>query len=288
MPAPAGRRRFTRVLGGTRRTRKVPPGFIFRIGAVLAVAGAAVAGIGPLLAVAAGVGTAAVRMRRSRRDRERAAECVALAEGLDTVVGELRVGAHPSAAAAAAADAMCDMPNGRYGNSPPTRNPAGIADRVEPGRLGPSAEPVGRARGAATRAFAVCSARSRLGGSAAAGLRDPNAVIATELSRIADAWDVADRHGLALADLLAAARADLLSRRRFRDRTVAVLAGARATATVLAGLPLLGIALGQLLGAAPLRVLLTPGLGTILLPLGTALICAGLLWTDTITRRVMT
>ncbi|RDI47078.1 type II secretion system F family protein [Nocardia mexicana] len=249
LPAPAGRRRFARLLGGARRTRKVPLRIVIRVGVGLAVAGAAVLGIGPLLAVAAVVGTAVVRMRCVRRDRGRAAECVALEEGLDTVVGELRVGAHPSAAAATAA---------------------------------------GEISGAAARAFAVCSARSRLGGSAAAGLRDPDAVIATELARIADAWEVAEQHGLALADLLAAARADLVSRRRFRDRTVAALSGARATAAVLAGLPLLGIALGHLLGAAPLRVLLAPGLGTVLLPLGTALISAGLLWTDTITRRVLT
>ncbi|GAB2717489.1 type II secretion system F family protein [Nocardia thraciensis] len=249
LPAPAGRRRFVRVLGRARAARKVPLRFVIRAGVALVVVGAAVLGVGPLLAVAAAVGTVVVRMRRVGRDRGRAAERVALEEGLDTVVGELRVGAHPSAAAAAAA---------------------------------------GEISGAAARAFAVCSARSRLGGSAAAGLRDTDAVIAIELSRIADAWEVAEKHGLALADLLAAARADLLSRRRFRDRTVAALAGARATAAVLAGLPLLGIALGQLLGAAPLRVLLTPGLGTILLPLGTALISAGLLWTDEITRRVLT
>jgi tight adherence protein B len=168
-------------------------------------------------------------------------------DALEAVIGELRVGAHPSVAAEVAAQ---------------------------------------EARGEAARAFAVSAARSRLGGSGADGLRDPDSIVDTELARIADAWQVAEHYGLALAELLSAARADLLGRIRFRTRTTAALAGARATAAVLAGLPLLGIGLGQLMGAAPLHVLLSPGLGTVLLPLGAALACIGLLWTDAITRKV--
>jgi len=56
----------------------------------------------------------------------------------------------------------------------------------------------------------------------------------------------------------------------------------------LAGLPVLGVALGQLMGADPLRILLGGGLGGILLLIGTALGCAGLLWTDAITGKVTT
>ncbi|WP_324194106.1 type II secretion system F family protein [Nocardia blacklockiae] len=221
---------------------------VFRAVVASAVAGTAVVGAGPFLAAVIVVGTVVVRKRQRAGDRVRDDECAALAAGLETVVGELRVGAHPSVAAATAASDL---------------------------------------EGAAARAFAVCSARSRLGGSAADGLRAPESVIATELAHVAAAWQVAEQHGLALADLLATMRADLLSRKRFRDRTIAALAGPRATATVLAALPLLGIALGQLLGATPLRILLTPGPGAVLLPLGTALISAGLLWTDTITRKVL-
>ncbi|MGB2720736.1 MAG: secretion protein F, partial [Rhodococcus sp. (in: high G+C Gram-positive bacteria)] len=109
-----------------------------------------------------------------------------------------------------------------------------------------------------------------------------------ELARLAAAWRVADEHGLALAELLDAVREDMLGRRRFRERTDASLAGARATALVLAGLPILGVALGQLMGANPLQILLGGGLGGMLLLIGTALGCAGLLWTDAITGKVTT
>ncbi|MEV5838321.1 type II secretion system F family protein [Nocardia sp. NPDC052112] len=192
-------------------------------------------------------GTVGIRVRQASRDRRRNAECAYLLDALEAVIGELRVGAHPSAAAEVAAQ---------------------------------------EARGEAAHAFAVGAARSRLGGSGADGMRDPGSIVEAELARIADAWQVAEHHGLALAELLSAARADLLGRIRFRNRTTAALAGARATAAVLAGLPLLGIGLGQLMGAAPLHVLLSPGAGTVLLPLGAALVSTGLLWTDAITRKV--
>jgi tight adherence protein B len=89
-----------------------------------------------------------------------------------------------------------------------------------------------------------------------------------------------------LAELLEAARRDLLARIRFGSRVDSALAGARATAAVLAALPILGIGLGQLMGATPVRVLLGGGAGAALLVVGTGLACAGLLWSDAITRRV--
>ncbi|MFD4357425.1 type II secretion system F family protein [Nocardia sp. NPDC058519] len=188
----------------------------------------------------------AARKRRGRGDRERRRECGHLLAGLEAVVGELRVGAHPSAAAESAA---------------------------------------GESRGEAARVLAISAGRSRLGGSGADAWVQPDSIVAEELSRVAAAWRVAEEHGLALAELLSATRSDLLGRIRFRDRTEAALAGARASATVLAGLPLVGIGLGQLMGAAPLTILFTTSAGELLLPLGAALACCGLLWTDVITRK---
>ncbi|MFE7801721.1 type II secretion system F family protein [Nocardia sp. NPDC057440] len=247
-PAPRARRRIVNLFVPSCGIRKPQRSSLFRVGIGIGVAATAVAGIGPLIAAALVTGTVGIRLRRARHDRLRNAECAYLLDAVEAVIGELRVGAHPSAATAVAAH---------------------------------------ESRGEAARAFAVSAARSRLGGSGAEGLRHPDSVVAPELAGIADAWRVAEHHGLALAELLSAARADLQGRIRFRGRTAAALAGARATAAVLAGLPLLGLALGQLMGAAPLRVLLTSAAGAVLLPLGTGLACAGLLWTDAITRKVL-
>ncbi|WP_067820473.1 type II secretion system F family protein [Nocardia inohanensis] len=248
LPAPAARRRFDAVFRTRRRVRKPRIGRTIRLAACLAPVAVIVLGVGPMLAAVCLAGTFGLRRRRSTREQHRADGCAQLLEGLETVIGELRIGAHPSAAAAIAAR---------------------------------------ETKGEVAHAFAVSAARSRLGGSGADGLRQSEAAVSQELSRIADAWQVAEEHGLALAELLSAARLDLLGRRRFRDRTRAALAGARATAAVLALLPLLGIGLGQLMGAAPLHILFAAPAGTVLLPLGAALSCAGLLWTDAITERVL-
>jgi len=246
-PASASRRRFTALFIAP---PSVSSGRVVRIaGLGMAAAVLVGTGVGPLVAAVLSTATVIIRTRRARRDREQSTESSRLLDALEAVVGELRVGAHPSAAAEVAA-----------------RESGG---------------------GAAARAFAVSAARSRLGGSGAAGLRDADSVIGIELGRIADAWQVAESHGLALAELLSAARTDLAGRLRFRHRSAAAMAGARATAAVLSGLPLLGLALGQLMGADPLRVLLTTAAGDVLLPLGVALVCAGLLWTDAITRKVL-
>jgi tight adherence protein B len=65
------------------------------------------------------------------------------------------------------------------------------------------------------------------------------------------------------------------------------MAGARATSGVLAVLPVLGIGLGQMIGAEPVRFLFGGGVGGWLLVIGVALSCAGLLWSDRITSGVL-
>lgn len=217
----------------------------------------------PTAGMAAGivVATAAHRSRRARRARRRASEVTALLAGLEVAVADLRVGAHPESACLAAADESAGSAAGSSGT--------------------------------AAAAFRSAAATARLGGSAAQGLltgthrdRSDGGGVGADLDRIAAAWRIAERHGIALADLLDAARVDLLGRIRFRSRVESGMAGARATAIVLAGLPVLGIALGQMMGAGPVRVLLSGGLGGVLLVVGTALGCAGLAWSDRITRQV--
>ncbi|MGW0179420.1 type II secretion system F family protein [Nocardia sp. NPDC003345] len=248
LPTAAGRRRFAGVFAVRSARRPLPVRVPMRAATALGCAAAFGFGSGGLMAALLVAATVTTRVRRTRAARLHRAECGHLLDGLEAVIAELRVGAHPGAAAAAAA-----------------RETTGIA----------------------ASAFAVGAARSRLGGSGAEGLLRPGSAIGPELARVADAWRVAERYGLALAELLAATRADLAARIAFRSRTDAALAGARATAAILAVLPVLGIGLGQLMGADPLRVLLFSSMGTYLLPLGTGLACAGLLWADEITRRVV-
>ncbi|GED96560.1 type II secretion system F family protein [Gordonia crocea] len=130
------------------------------------------------------------------------------------------------------------------------------------------------------RDLEVLAARVRLGGEAGASG-------AGEARRIAALWTVAAHHGLPLGELVAASRTDLSARLRFAAHTRAGLAGPRATARVLAVLPMFGLLLGQGIGADPLRVLLAPGAGSVLLVLGTGLAAVGVVWSERIVERVL-
>ncbi|MGU3433075.1 type II secretion system F family protein [Actinomycetes bacterium M1A6_2h] len=241
MSLPGHRRRLTTTTAA-RSVPHVPAGVVVILGSV---ACAAVAGIPVGVAVAAVGATLRLRRGRRRELRSRDDELNDLVTGLDTVIGELDVGAHPAAACESAAQ-ECTVPT----------------------------------------VFATAAARARLGGSAADAFTDDTGRCAVEIGRVGAVWSIAEAHGLALAVLLDAVRSDLLGRKRFARRTEASLAGARATAAVLAALPLVGVGLGQMMGASPLTVLLGGGLGGILLMVGAALVCAGLLWTDAITAKV--
>jgi tight adherence protein B len=92
---------------------------------------------------------------------------------------------------------------------------------------------------------------------------------------------------LPLADVLDAVGRDVTSRVRFAQRVRARMAGPRASGTVLAVLPVLGVLLGSGMGADPVRVLCTGSFGQLLLAVGTTLICAGLLWVTKLTSRAV-
>lgn len=223
-----------------------------------AVAAAALAGvlattvpISGVVAVAVVAGTVAMRRRRSAVLRARAAEASALQNALDVLVGELRVGAHPVAAFEIASREVDDPVAGHL------------------------------------RAVA---ARARLGADVAAGLRGvaESSRLPGHWLRLALFWRLAQAHGLAIATLMRAAHRDIVERERFTARVDAGMAGARTTAAVLAGLPMIGIGLGQLIGAEPLEFLMSGGLGGWLLVVGVTLGCCGLLWSDRITGRALT
>lgn len=99
-------------------------------------------------------------------------------------------------------------------------------------------------------------------------------------------WEVGETSGAALAAPARRLAAGLRDDEQVRREVAAQLAGPRATAWLLAGLPLVGLAMGAALGARPWAVLASP-FGLLLAGPGALLELAGLLWTRTITRRVL-
>lgn len=213
------------------------------------VAAALVLPLPTMLAVIVLGATTALRFRRRHRAWRGAQEDRALETALDVLVGELRVGAHPVQA------------------------------------FGVAAEEAGGTVGGSLRAVA---ARARLGADVAAGLRASARASARSAhwERLAVSWQLASEHGLAIAILMRSAQRDIAERQRFSARVTSGMAGARATAAILAGLPVLGVAMGQLIGARPVGFLLGTHAGGWLLLVGVALTCAGLWWSDRITDRV--
>lgn len=132
-----------------------------------------------------------------------------------------------------------------------------------------------------TRAVAAASVGSDVATALQAAADDPGA---SALRALAACWAATSSTGGGLAaavDRLAdAGRAE----RAHRDEVRAALAGPRATARVLAVLPLVGIGLGQLLGADPVHVLTASPLGLGLLAGAVVFDAAGLAWTAAIVR----
>jgi tight adherence protein B len=244
------RRRLAPSTPARRRARLVGARRVGRIAAGCAAAAAAVLlPLTTVLAAAVAGATAAFRRRRRRRSRQATEEGRALETALDVLVGELRVGAHPVQAFGVAAD--------------------------ETG-------------GTVAASLRAVGARARLGADVAAGLRTAarSSALPAHWDRVAVCWQLASDHGLAIATLMRAAQRDIAERQRFTAQVAAGMAGARATAAILAGLPVLGVLLGQLIGARPLSFLLSGHVGGWLLVVGSMLACGGLLWSDWITDRL--
>ncbi|HUE35592.1 MAG TPA: type II secretion system F family protein [Mycobacterium sp.] len=214
-----------------------------------AIAAAAVLPLTAVLSVAVVGSTAGLRYRRRRRMRRAAGEGRTLETALDVLVGELRVGSHPVHAFCVAADETV---------------------------------------GAVAVSLRAVAARARLGADVTAGLRAAaqSSALPGHWDRLAVCWQLASDHGLAIATLMRTAQRDIAERQRFSARVASGMAGARSTAAILAGLPVLGVLLGQLIGARPLNFLLSGHAGGWLLVAGSTLACGGLLWSDRITDRL--
>lgn len=257
---------LVRVLHGPRR--------LVAVSALAGLVGVSVAGIGGAIALALVAGLAAHRWRNAATAGRQGAQRAALLDAIGLMATELRAGAHPAAAAVTAAEAIATVDSGGA-----------------PRKLGLFRPAVARGGGsAAHRVLMSVAAGARLGAEVPALFeRHAHAepAIADELRRVAAAWTLAERHGVALAELMDAVRADLDASARLSGQIKAQLAGPRSTAGVLAGLPLVGVLLGQAMGADPWTVLTGTPLGQVLLVVGVGLGCAGVAWSGRITARAV-
>ncbi|MCV7410854.1 hypothetical protein AWC05_25995 [Mycobacterium florentinum] len=241
------RRRLTAFMPARRRVVSGTRGVVC-LAACVAVAAGVMLPLTTILAAAVVAATAGLRYRRRRHLRRATEEGRTLEAALDVLVGELRVGAHPLRAFGVAADETV---------------------------------------GAVAISLRGVAARARLGADVTVGLRAAAASSArpSHWHRLAVCWQLAGDHGLAIAALMRTAQRDIVEYQRFSSRVDSSMAGARATAAILAGLPVLGVLLGQLIGARPLSFLLSGHLGGWLLVVGSVLTCGGLLWSDRIIDR---
>lgn len=252
----AASRRLVDVAATTPWVRVPAPGLRAApvVGAAVLVAWAA--GASPLLAAAAAPALAlagvasgrrlvAARQRRAHSAEERRRA----AEACAAVASELRAGRSPLDALSAAADVA-----------------------------GPRV----------AAALAAAAGSARLGGDAAAALeaaagRAPDPV-STALRSLAACWRLCAGTGAGLATAVERLGEALREVEEQHRAVAAELAGPRATALLLAVLPVGGLALATALGGAPWRFLVGHPVGLVCLVAGAALDAAGVAWT----RRLVT
>ncbi len=129
------------------------------------------------------------------------------------------------------------------------------------------------------------TAAVRMGGEVPAALR-LDGTGRPALRQLAACWQVAAQTGSGLASSVDQLARSSRRAEQVRGELEAQLAAPRATARLLAGLPLVGVAFGVLLGADPLGWLLGSAAGRLCLAGGVALTVAGAWWTGRIAARV--
>ncbi|HEX6873924.1 MAG TPA: hypothetical protein VF163_22715 [Micromonosporaceae bacterium] len=152
----------------------------------------------------------------------------------------------------------------------------------------------GRSRADAVEAVAALAAELRAGSGVSAALAeattalDGPAVIgadaATVARRVVSAVEVAESSGAPLADVLDRLDVHLRAVERARATAAAQAAGARASALMLAAMPVAGAGLGFLVGLDPFQTLLHTPIGAACLVAAVALQLGGLAWAGRLSR----
>ncbi len=210
-----------------------------------------------------GILTALARRLRRRDDPAEAGEWV---DWIRQLAALIRAGQSPTAAFAVSARTAAQAPV-------PSR---AVARQERLCRAVSAAAALGRSPSETLLAEAAASGRPR------GRAERTEAAVLTDTARC---WEVSQRTGAPLAALLdgvaAAAEGDL-------DADAAretALAGARATVRILSWLPVLALGLGILIGADPVRTLLTTPWGVAAGVLGAVLSVIGRLWTRRMVHR---
>ncbi|TCP56851.1 tight adherence protein B [Tamaricihabitans halophyticus] len=256
-PGPPARARLRNLTGGTSRIRGgamfalVRKGYPVSSVVAACLVGWLLLGPGGGLAAAFAAATGNHRWRTRRKLRATLAAQEGMAEAIRALALELRAGAHPAQAAASVA-----------------------VDAHPP----------------AARTMRTIAGTAGLGGDVGVALGQvgsPDAGLAAAHEQLAHAWRLVRAHGLPLAEVVSAVRVCLDQQAKFSGKVHAQLAGPRTSALILAGLPALGVLLGEAMGAEPMAVLLTNPVGQVLLAVGVALACAGVLWSARLTERLV-
>jgi len=150
-------------------------------------------------------------------------------------------------------------------------------------------EALGRAARDDPRFAAVAAAARSPAGDVVSPLHElatlPGGAAAADL---ATAWAVCEATGGRLAPAVSRLAVGWRDEEQVRREVSAQLAGPRATAVLLAALPLVGLAMGASLGADPIALMRQPSMVLVVVVPGLLLEAAGLLWTARITRRAAT
>lgn len=224
-----------------------PAGRLPIVLAATAAAAAIVGVVGAFVLTAAAV--VVLRRRGAARLRaQQAREEASLAEACSALAGELAVGRDPVAALESVA-------------------PLGVG---EPGRALRRAAAVAALGGDVPAALRSATPGVRAGTGSGSGM----------LPQLAACWWVSASGGAALATAVGHLAESSRAQARGRGELAAALAGPRATAGLLAALPVVGLAFGALLGGQPLGFLLHRPIGMLCLAVGVTLDWLGLVWTD--------